>query len=340
MSVRFLPPLHIVWGAVVVFAAGCSPTRQIDYYDFDLQKPLNPKQLLFKSSAVIVGTVKSVNIVRSGVPARKDRGFLLDETQVEVDVENVLRGDQTQQRIQFEFFGYSGKNRGGYIGPGLYRVAAGERAIFFLTVDDGQFRSAGDVRGGYSFGVGTGLHRGFRRSEPPGGTISGALDGRAVGDDISAILLELGEHPDSQALASTLGRAAYYSDELALRKATVRRLLKLVDNQDRSLSMRACLLLAEQYAGQSGCLTRFAQNPALSPSERKDIVEMQSRRKLADQRLKDVLRKQPMAAFGFDSIVAVRDELELLTSDADPELRQLSCEVLRRNLPYNAALCK
>jgi hypothetical protein len=340
MNVRFLVPVRMVCAVAILGAVGCSgPARQVDYYDFDLQKPLNAKQLLFKSSAVIVGTVKSVNIVRSGVPARKDRGFLLDETQVTVDVENVLRGNQTQC-IKFEFFGYSGKNRGGYVGPGLYRVVAGERSIFFLTVDDGHFRSVGDLRGGYSFRVSTGLHRGFRRSEPPGDAISGGLDGREVGDDISAILLELGDHPDSQALASTLGQAAYYSDELALRKATVRRLLKLVGDQDRSLSLRACLLLAEQYAGQSGCLSRFAQDPTLSPSERKDIVEMQSRRKLADQRLKGVLRKQPMAVFGFDSVVAVRDELELLSGDPDPELRQLSCDVLRRDFPYNSALCK
>ena len=177
MSLRFLAPLRVVCSVAILGALGCGPARQVDYYDFDLQKPLNAKQLLFKSSAVIVGTVKSVNIARSGVPARRDHEFLLDETQVEVDVENVLRGDQPGQHIRFEFFGYSAKNRGGYIGPGTYRVAAGERWIFFLAIDDGQFRSVADLRGGYSFRVRTGLHRGFRRSEPPAGAISSALDG-------------------------------------------------------------------------------------------------------------------------------------------------------------------
>jgi hypothetical protein len=75
------------------------------------------------------------------------------------------------------------------------------------------------------------------------------------------------------------------------------------------------LLLAEDHDGQSECLSRLAKNPTPSPSEHKDIVEMQSRRKLADQRLKSELRKQPMASFGFDSVTEVRDELELLSGD-------------------------
>ena len=119
---------------------GCGQ-RPVDYFDFDFQKPLGWDQLLFRSSLVVVGTVKGIEVVRSGIPARKDPELLLDETQVDLDVENVLLGDWPDPKLKFVFFGFSTKNRGGYTGPALYRVLPGERAIFFLTVDQGLLRS-------------------------------------------------------------------------------------------------------------------------------------------------------------------------------------------------------
>ncbi len=288
---------------------------------------------------IVVGTVRAVRIVGSGIPARKAPDLLLDRMRVDVDVETVLRGDWHAPQLQFDFFAYSGKNRGGYDGPSPYRVEPGDRSVFFLTPDSGQLRSVADVRGGYSLRVWSGMHKDFKRSESPGEAVT--IDGRAVGNDISAILLELGDGPDEGAMADALGTAAFVSDELASRKATVSRLRQLFSRaQDRSLKISACKLLSEQYAGQSGCLYELQNDLSFPSSERERVREILSKRKTWDARLKQELRTQPMYAFHIDSVVVVRDELELLMADPDPELRRLACDVLRQNFPRTATACK
>ena len=254
---------------LLLVSAGCGRIVQCDYYDFDLQKPLDYRQLVFKSSDVVVGSVRSVEITRSGISSRKAPELLLDETTVDIDVENVLRGEWSEPRLRFKFFAYSAKNRGGYTGPALYRVESGERRIFFLTKDSGEFRSVADVRGDYSIRVWSGLHRGFPRSEARAElALLYAAAPTALGGDISAILLDVGEGHNAEAMAGTLGRAADVSDALASRKATVSHLQRLTANgQSRSLRIAACLMLAEQYAGQSNCLYALDKDPSLLPTD-------------------------------------------------------------------------
>jgi hypothetical protein len=319
---------------------GCGPHRHSDYYDFDFQKPLDYRQLVFKSSEVIVGTVRAVKISHSGVPARKAPELLLDETTVDVDVENVLRGEWSAPQLQFVFFGYSPKNRGGYNGPAPYHVEVGERRIFFLTKDSGQFRSVADVRGDYSIRVWSGAHRHFRRSEAPGEAWRYVFDPTPLGNDLSAILLELGEGFASDAMAATLGRAAYVSDELASRKATVSHLLKLAgDGRSQSLQIASCVMLAEQYAGQSSCLLNLEKDASLRLADRQRIDEALRKRKQWDVRLKEALRARPMGAFDLITVAAVRDELELLIADPDPELHQLACEALLHSFGIQYPRC-
>src|SRR4051794_15671672 len=104
------------FAVVGMLLTACGHRPQCGCYDFDFQKPLDYRQLVFRSSMIISGTVRSVSVIRSGVPARKAPELLLDETQVDVDVENVLRGDWSMAALRFVFFGFSPKNRGGYSG--------------------------------------------------------------------------------------------------------------------------------------------------------------------------------------------------------------------------------
>src|SRR5687768_7588542 len=87
----------------LLLTASCGRPMQCDYFDFDFQKPLGYDQLIFRSSDIVVGTVVSVKITREGVPARKLPALLLDETRVEIHVENILLGDAKQPRLAFKF---------------------------------------------------------------------------------------------------------------------------------------------------------------------------------------------------------------------------------------------
>src|SRR5690349_1971935 len=104
-------------GMAVVAAIACNRPLQVDYYDFDFQKPMSYEQLVVRSSVIVAGTVQSVRIIREAVPARRQPELRLDETRVAVKVENILRGDVRGPRLEFVFFGYSLRNPGGYDGP-------------------------------------------------------------------------------------------------------------------------------------------------------------------------------------------------------------------------------
>lgn len=58
---------------------------------------------VFRSSAIVVGIVKSVRMGREGVPARKVPALLLDEVFVEVDIENAVLGDVKQQQLRLSY---------------------------------------------------------------------------------------------------------------------------------------------------------------------------------------------------------------------------------------------
>ncbi len=120
---------------ILLLMVSCRKPTQRDYYDFDFQKPPGVRQLIWRSSDIVVGTVGRVNVIREGVPASKQPGLLMDQIRADVNIENVLLGDMKQPRVAIEFFGYSLNNPGGYSGPPPLMVASGERRIFFLTQD-------------------------------------------------------------------------------------------------------------------------------------------------------------------------------------------------------------
>jgi hypothetical protein len=82
---------------------GCGNQRPQDSYDFDFQKPVDYPQLIFRSSTIVVGTVRSVVCIQNGVPARRQPELLLDQMRASVDVENVLRSNIRQSRLEFDF---------------------------------------------------------------------------------------------------------------------------------------------------------------------------------------------------------------------------------------------
>jgi hypothetical protein len=155
-----LPDLAIS-GAMILLMS-CGRSTQHDYYDFDFQKPPDVRQLIWRSSIIVLGTVAGVRTIREGIPAGKQPELLLDQMRVDVAVENVLLGNLDRPRMTIEFFGYSKGNPGGYTGPPPLVILPGERRMFFLTQDFGVYRSVGDVRDSNTLMVWSGLHKSVR----------------------------------------------------------------------------------------------------------------------------------------------------------------------------------
>ena len=324
-------------GLVLLVAGGCGRPVQIDYYNFDFPKPLTHRELISHSTAIVVGTVTSVKVTRKAVPARKQPKLLLDQTRVEIAVENALLGEVPQQ-LTFEFFAYSPQN-GGYSGPPLFRVRSGERRIFFLTRDSGEFRSTGDVRD-YTLKVWSGRHKKLSPVKDMADAMLDPASTEAIGNAISEVLLGLGDTYNPQAMTAELKILEETSDELAGPARTAARLALLVANEsDLRLAATACLELSERYAGQSGCLSRFEKNELVPEDLRRKATEMHTTRQVWDERLKRRLRAFPLIAFDGDSIFQLRQELRLLLDSPDPELKQLACETLLRSFAETQPRC-
>jgi hypothetical protein len=329
--------------AGLTLATGCRAPTQVDYYDFDFQKAPDVRQLIWRSPVIVVGTVASSSIIRAGVPARRQPELLLDHVRVEVDVENVLRGEIDRGRRVIEFFTISAKNQGGWTGPAPLTIRAAERRMFFLTKDAGVYRSIGDGRNDYVLYVWSGRHEDVRRDESMAALYSVPFRrDTVVGNAIAEILLNLGEGYDGSGMTSSLSWDTHLSSVLTTRKKTAARLHVLAANDgEPRVGAKACLILAEQFYGQYACLEKFMSNAALGMDVRKEMSEVQVKRLQWNRRLKEDLRKRPLAELHLgdfsDSLIGLREELELMLDDPDKELRQLACSHLTRN--YSRTTC-
>jgi hypothetical protein len=341
----------VIWRLMIgaptlLFILNCRRPVQYDYYDFDFQKPPDVRQLIWRSSSIVVGKVLGVKTNREGVPARKKPEMLLDELRVDFAPENILLGDAPQTTFSIVLFEYSRKNRFGYSGPPPLAVVTGERRMFFLTRDSGVYRSVADVRGDNQITVWSGLHKNVQHVDDMHNTawIYPYPTDSAIGNAMADILLELGEGYSSSGVSHTLNSTAYLCSILTNRRKTAARLQKLVATTSApEISAQACLILAEQYYGQYACLATLTDNPALPPETRRSLAEMRAKRVQWNERLKQGLKTWPLFSFNVspfsDSISGVQQELELLLDDPDLELRQLACSILKQNYPGQEATC-
>jgi hypothetical protein len=332
-------------GIVFLLLTACTRPVQVDYYDFDLQKPLGVDQLVFRSSAIVVATVKSVRMGREGVPARRVPELLLDEVYADVDIENVVLGDVKQRQLQLSYFTFSVKNKGGYSGPALLRVEPGQRRLFFLTTDSGHYRSVADLRNDYSIRVWSGFHKNCCKPIGPTDYFIRRSPQEQIGDSISEILLQLGENYHREGMIQWLDMQAYTASRLAGRQKSAALLKQLAANEhEPGIAAKACLVLSEQYYGQYGCLARLEADATVPANLHAELAKMKIARVDWNARLKKQLRSYPMFAFEMspfsDSIKGVQQELVMLVDDPDPELKTLACAILRQNYPNLPEACR
>jgi len=302
-----------------------------DLYDPSQTSVYSNHYAVFETAPnVVVGVVTSVAVIGEPQPARRDQKLLVQLTKVDIQVENVLRGDVPRAPAHFYFFGYSDKNPG-YGGPPLYRVSIGDRRVFFLVREMGELRSAADVFD-YTLFVASGSHKDlpFGKDTP-------------LGDVIAEVLLSLGDGYDSADMRSILPLSCRVLDQLSSRRHTVALLRKLLEARDRDLAVATCLYLSENYNGQYGCLSDLLSSQGLDAPLRAQAEKIlnAARDRSADLKLR--LRQFPLYAFSSspfpDSLETIRQELTFLLDDRDPEMRSIACGELTRTYPYPEPRC-
>lgn len=320
---------------------GCGGASQRDYYEFDLQRPQPISQMIFRSSDIIVGTVKATATRRDAIPAEKQPALLLDETWVRVEVENVIRGSVTSPQLEFVFFAYSSRNnRGAYTGPMLYRVTPGERRMFFLTRDRGSFRSVGDVRGDYTWMIWSGRHVN-RYPHAAAGPFPDQVDPMKEGAAIAEILLEPGSEFDAEAMALHLERSTTFLDGIAPPATIVVHLRKLLQSAvPLELRLAACQELNNTYQVESTCLAALAQDAHLEGAIRSRIAERSGKQSRATQALKQSLKTFPLKLAPPVVTKPGWEWFGLLATDPDPEIRQLACSAVAREFGAMPPSCQ
>ena len=174
----------VVLVTLSLFTTACRQAPDlIDYFD-----PADtPRQLWFKPEVVdsapivIVGKMLSIRPVGRPIRAARSPGVELQLTELNVIVENVLRGSVTGSVATFYMYLLSQVGGEEYVSGLKYHAEAGERRVYFLKRDKGVLRSVGDVMRCYTIRIYSGSHE-LSRMSP----------GISVREAISVLLLSEG----------------------------------------------------------------------------------------------------------------------------------------------------
>jgi len=201
-GVTFAGHREVLIVAALSFAAGCGPTMQ-EYRPRE-KDPLF--QYLAASPAILVGFIEAVD--KAGwTHSSKYGGQPVQLHRVRVNVETVLQGKVTPNAVDIYCFLKPGSATGL---PRMY-FDPGDRYIFYLRREVGEWRTACDV---YEYCVDhvlTGRHPAFKRNP-----------NRPISDDILEILFARGESVSDGVMVDAL--AGYRNDGSRWRNQGPRRI--------------------------------------------------------------------------------------------------------------------
>lgn len=327
--------LWIAW-ASVVFAQCLCATAQVQAPQLQdlLGSLVDFDQVYFPtvSPFIVVATISSNEPVGTPTEAARFPGVALQLRRVTCMPENVLRGPVPEKPLIFYYFAdvHSTSAQRNPIHRQLFQAEIGGRYMLFLTKEHAVYRSIGDV-GRYTISVFSGAHPQGAENDEPSGIFNYRL-GAAIAD----VLLTPGVQFEPDKFAAKIYEARLTADRLGSMLHTVS-LLKNLLKQVPSVRAAACLELAHSYYGQYGCLYDLQ-----SDVDQPDQIRKQAATQLQDQiRLNGILRKQlaDPAHLGFgillrpDSLNSNLEELQLMLSHPEPDLRRLACGAIKRYFP-------
>jgi hypothetical protein len=219
-----------------------------------------------------------------------------------VTVENVLQGESREGPVEIYYHRNAANS-----------LEAGQRYVFFLTRDQGVLRAVWDHPRSAIL-VESGSHGGPPRQ-------------RAVADQVSAMLLTPGNDMNAARFARDLAGAVAFAMDHIGRWRTAKLLQRLTTDPRPQIRQSACAQLTAWYWGQDACWDRLDGIAAGAPAAVSRAAERERRARTADPERwwKQMSTARPPAD--------LLDELRLLTTHKDPQIRARYCRFLRAHYP-------
>jgi hypothetical protein len=93
---------------------------------------------------IVIGRIEGFRTVGVSRPAHEDDHILLEPMEVAIQVEHVLKGAPSGDRLNFFFYAYASNNRRDF-GIRKFTPIPGQRRIFFLSRLGNGYRAVGDI---------------------------------------------------------------------------------------------------------------------------------------------------------------------------------------------------
>ena len=277
---------------------------------------------LFWSLAPNIAIVTITDARRAGPDIEVTPGkFVVHLVQVNAQVENVLKGDLTPGTARFYFFTNSLIANVGYTTP-LSWFEPGYRYAVFLRDDGGVFRTMADLTEP-NIPIRSGRHAAYPS------TVADLLR-RDPGAAIAALAL-------SPSVDHEKGFATGIEDTYArlLLIASSRKLAgllrQLLTNPDREIREQACLALSLNYSYTDPCFESLLESG--DPAIRQRANFWAPRKRATEKSLLVALKEDPTSLSISKNVDDLPGDLELITFDWDPSVRQQACEALHRLFP-------
>jgi hypothetical protein len=291
---------RLPFAVLVLGLAACSQWPRLD----NVWKDTIDWDEAFRNSPVIV--LGRVLAVRDGPSSQPNQWHLVKVT---VQVEEVLQGQAGSGAIDFYF--HLGDRTGDW-----NSLEPRESYVFFLTREHGVLRAAWD-QSRSAIPMASGIHRGLPLSP-----------GRPLVERVSVMLLTPGGGVNPAHFVGGFARSVPFAMGHLGRWRTAKLLKRLTADQRPEIRLGACAQLAANYWGQDACWDQVdGSEPGIRGAKVSRAAERDQRARTADP---DRWWRQMSAAYPPGELL---DELRLLTTHKDAEIRARFCRFLKAHYP-------
>lgn len=274
----------------------------------------SPSAIVDGSTTIILGHVVRVDVVNTKGPIYD--GNPLELLMIKIEVESIFKGSQSDRSPTFYRYDCARYCRDGH--PS--RIEAGQRYVFMLVTDGKHLRSTRDVAGSF-----------FSVAQTGELSINTAQDPRYL---VAQAVLAPGQNSEIDAFIRALAIRSDISIDLVGRTQTVQFLAPLLGHASADLRREACFVLAKAMYDYQGCLSRILVDPFEDEGVRVRAKKRLAALGIMRQRLHSAFLTNPerwLEAMVGPDPNAIKDLLNLLSSDPDMLVRKQAARVLERS---------
>jgi hypothetical protein len=280
-----------------------------------------PWDVWLSSPIVVVGKVTRLTPLGATSQFSSDEGgpFPVKLWSVELEVEKTLEGRAPTGMVTVLAFLFE-PGVVNYVGVKPYTLRPGDRKVFFLRRENGYIRLFSDV---YSLDIS--VYTGRPNNSAYDSSVS-------TGDRILSVYLTPGENPDLKGLASEIIVRFGPVSQFASPRKAVALLRRLTTSDSEAIRHSACLVLAEHFPSEIGCLEGMMMSGDNAFKEKASRILT-----TGPDRLILTLQHNPFSIGDYQRLDYAREMIELLSEHPDARVRLLSCGLLSEfqlQVPY------